>query len=69
MKIIKYGDGYPIQIICSKCKSTLEIELADIHKHTECFVLKQEHTKYIICPVCGEANTIEKEVVTYEVRK
>lgn len=67
MKIIKYGEGYPIQITCNKCKSILEIELADIHSYTEQFVLKQEHTKYIICPVCGERNITEKEVVTYEV--
>ena len=69
MKIIKYGDGYPIQITCNKCKSTLEVELADIHQYTECFVLKQEHTKYIICPVCGESSIIGKEVITYEVGK
>lgn len=69
MKIIKYGEGYPIQIACNKCESILEIELGDIQVFVEQFVLKQERTKYIVCPVCGERNIIEKIIDVYEVGK
>ena len=69
MKIIKYGEGYPIQITCNKCGSILEIELGDIQVFVEQFMLKQERTKYIVCPVCGERNVIEKVVDVYEVGK
>lgn len=69
MKIIKYGEGYPIRITCNKCESILEIELEDIRASVEQFMLKQECTKYIVCPVCGEKSVIEKTVNVYEVGK
>ena len=65
MRIIKYGDGYPIRLECAKCKSLLEIELGDIHDIKDVGMYQYTSTKYIICPVCGTNNIIEEQTTKY----
>ena len=72
MKIIKYGEGYPMQICCSECNSTLEIERGDLFSNTTIVgvqqsVIKQKKVQYIICPVCGKTNIVREEIVDYAV--
>ena len=69
MKIIKYGEGYPIQICCTDCRSTLEIELNDILQTNNYDILQYvlKLKRYVICPVCGEENVIKEELVEYTV--
>lgn len=67
MKIIKYGEGYPMRIGCTECHSVLEIELGDILSRTtplgvEQSTIKQKILQYIICPVCGEMNVVKDEI-------
>lgn len=65
MKVIKYGAGYPRRVTCVNCFSILEIELSDIYSTKlptmmKDGVLVSNESKYVICPVCGESNTIEE---------
>lgn len=74
MKIIKYGEGYPIQIGCIECRSVLEIEPGDILYQTASLdvaqsTIKQKILRYIICPVCGETNVVKDDIVDYTVGK
>lgn len=74
MKIIKYGEGYPMQIGCTECRSVLEIEPGDILSQTTSLgvaqsTIKQKILQYIICPVCGETNVVKDEIMEYTVSK
>lgn len=74
MKIIKYGEGYPMQIVCTECRSILEIEPGDISSQTTSLgvaqsTIKQKILQYIICPVCGEMNVVKDEIMKYTVSK
>ena len=74
MKIIKYGEGYPMQIKCAECHSVLEIEPGDILSQATSLgvaqsVLKQKILQYVICPVCGEVNVVKDTIVDYAVGK
>ena len=71
MKIIKYGDGYPRRVTCVNCFSVLEIELSDIYSTkstptmTKNGVLVSNESKYVICPVCGDSNTIDENTIEF----
>ena len=71
MKIIKYGKGYPLRVTCVNCSSVLEVERSDINfsmsmpAMAENGVLVYNESKYVICPVCGESNTIEEKTIEY----
>lgn len=70
MKIIKYGEGYPQQVCCVECLSTLEIEPGDLLQNTltlgvENSVVKHKISHYIICPVCGEVNIVKEHIIDY----
>ena len=72
MKIIKYGEGYPMLIECTECHSVLEIELGDILSQTKTIgvaqsAIRQQIIRYVICPVCGEMNVVKDETVNYTV--
>ena len=74
MKIIKYGEGYPMQIACTECRSVLEIEPGDILSQTTSLgvaqsAIKRKILQYIICPVCGEMNVVKDEIVDYTIAK
>ena len=74
MKIIKYGEGYPMRISCTKCRSVLEIEPGDIMSQKTMLgvaqsVIRQKIFQYVICPVCGETNIVEDEIIDYQVGK
>ena len=70
MKIIKYGEGYPMQIGCTKCRSILEIEPGDILSQKTMLgvaksVVKSKILQYVVCPVCGETNIVNEEIVDH----
>ena len=54
MKVIFEVSNY--KITCTKCKSLLEFELADIYYRAQ-----DHYTGYIKCPVCGCAMKVLSE--------
>ena len=72
MKVIEYGEGYPLRVKCSVCQSTLEIEPSDIIPHVETIGvikngLRQKTTRYIVCPVCGSTTIVQESVEDREI--
>lgn len=70
MKIIKYGEGYPQQVCCAKCKSILEIEPGDLYQDklfpkVAGSIVEQVINTYIICPVCSEVNMLRETLFKY----
>lgn len=68
MKILKYGEGYSKIITCNLCKSELEYENKDKLNCLECCNDFTKKTTYIICPVCGNSNVIDKHITYHNLR-
>lgn len=57
MKVTKYGRVRPKKLTCRDCEAVLEYTQADV-KHTR---TPGQVYDYIVCPVCGQVNRIQKE--------
>lgn len=69
MKILKYGEGYPKTVTCSRCKSELEYEACDIKSFIEHFMEESKTTEYVVCPVCNKVITVQIESVNHSTQE